>query len=531
MEIKELKFEELTVEQKLGMAMVGHIYNRWNDELFEENTQYAINMIKEHKLGAIWVDGYKREEVMARIKEVADYPILIMTDSECGFVDERTPNIGYHNAIGTCNTEKSAYAFGKVTAVNARNAGYNVVCDPVLDMTKSNATCGTTVRCIGGNKHRVTELAIAEAQGMHDGGVLTVGKHFPSAPGNPMIDSHMAENCSDVTYEELVDYYLYPYLELSKRGLLDGIMTAHCRLTNIDPEYPASLSKKVIGLFRDLGFNGFAVTDALVMMGTAAKFGRDGSRGLAIAGGNDLALTWTVNKDCYESLLKCYNEGIIPDDMLDAAVKRVLETQHKITLLDTTAEITDEDIENFNKINTDGVFAKTDEGVSTELCKDGKHFFIILSPNGAIKNGEINVDTMAKNWYNPHLISERIKESYPNSAVKIISEFPGSGDGYYICEKNVDYDDIVFVTFTECLAYVGCENFAPRLISLFEALQITNRISTLVHFGNPFVLEDLPHIGRVIIGGASATSVNATLDVLEGKYPAKGSLTYDIKFR
>jgi hypothetical protein len=138
---------------------------------------------------------------------------------------------------------------------------------------------------------------------------------------------------------------------------------------------------------------------------------------------------------------------------------------------------------------------------------------------------------MAKNWYNPHLISERIKESYPNSAVKIISEFPGSGDGYYICEKNVDYDDIVFVTFTECLAYVGCENFAPRLISLFEALQITNRISTLVHFGNPFVLEDLPHIGRVIIGGASATSVNATLDVLEGKYPAKGSLTYDIKFR
>ena len=531
MEIKELKFEDLTVEQKLGMAMVGHTYNRWNDNDSEENIQYVIDMIKDHKLGAIWVDAFKREEIMARIKEVADYPILIMTDAESGFVDERTPKIGYHNAIGTCNTIEGAYAFGKVTAVNARNAGYNVVCDPVLDMTKGNATCGTTVRCIGSDKHRVTELAIAEAQGMHDGGVLTVGKHFPSAPGNPMIDSHMAENCSDVTREELIDYYLYPYLELSKRGLLDGIMTAHCRLTNIDPEYPASLSKKVIGLFRDLGFNGFTVTDALVMMGTAAKFGRDGSRGLAIEGGNDLALTWTVNKDCYESLLKCYDEGIISDEMLDAAVIRVLETQHKVAMLKEPGVITDEDVENFNKISKDGVFAKTDDGVSTELSKDGKHFFVILTPNGAIKNGEINVDTMAKNWYNPHHISERIKESYPNSFIKFTSEFPGTGDGYYICEKNVDYDDIVFVSFTECLAYVGCENFAPRLISLFEALQITNRISTLVHFGNPFVLEDLPHIGRILIGGASTASVDATLDVLEGKYPAKGSLTYDIKFR
>ncbi len=531
MEIKELKFEDLTVEQKLGLVMTGRTSNRWNEKATEENTQYALNMIKEHKLGAIWVDDYKREEVMARIREVADYPILIMTDAECGFSDGKTPGIGYHNAIGTCNTTESAYAFGKITAINARNAGYNVVCDPVLDMTDENATCGTTVRCIGGDKYRVTELAIAEAQGMHDGGVLTVGKHFPSAKGNPMIDSHMAENCSDVTYEELVDYYLYPYLELSKRGLLDGIMTAHCRLTNIDPDYPASLSKKVIGLFRDLGFEGFALTDALVMMGTAAKFGRDGCRGLAIAGGNDLALIWTANEVGYESLLKCYNEGIIPDDMLDAAVKRVLEAQHKVMTLKEPNVITEQDIENYNKINTDGVFAKTDEGVPVALDKDGKHFFIVLCPNENIKKGEIDVDTMAKNWYNPHVISKRLEESFPNSAVKIITEFPGSGENYYIVENNVDYDDVVFVTFTECKAYVGCENFAPRLISLFESLQITNRISTVVHFGNPFVLEDLPHIGRIIIGGMSTHAVDATIDVLAGKYPAKGSLTYDIKFK
>ncbi len=86
MEIKELKFEDLTVEQKLGMVMCGRVNNCWDDAVTEANIEYALQMIKEHKLGAIWVStNYKFEETMARIKEAADYPILIMTDAESGF--------------------------------------------------------------------------------------------------------------------------------------------------------------------------------------------------------------------------------------------------------------------------------------------------------------------------------------------------------------------------------------------------------------------------------------------------------------
>ena len=69
MEIKELKLEELTVEQKLGMAMCGHITNRGNALANEDDVCYALQMIKEHRLGAIWVDApFKREEIMARIR-------------------------------------------------------------------------------------------------------------------------------------------------------------------------------------------------------------------------------------------------------------------------------------------------------------------------------------------------------------------------------------------------------------------------------------------------------------------------------
>lgn len=534
MEIKELKFEDLTVEQKLGMVMCGHINNLWDEAKSEANAEYAIQMIKEHKLGAIWVTGnYKFEEIMQRIKEAADYPILIVTDAESGYRCEDAELIGMHNAIGMCNSEESAYAFGKITAVNARKAGYNVVCNPVLDMVNQNACCSTTARSIGGDKYRVTELATAEAQGMHDGGVLTVGKHFPSAGHkDKYLDSHMAETFSDNTKEHIIDYYWYPYLELCKKGLLDGVMTGHSLVPSIDPDYPSSLSKKTLDLFRELGFNGFAITDALVMGGVTAKFGEEGCRGLSIAGGNNLALIWKENKLGYESLLNSYNDGIIPDDVLDEAVKGVLAAQHKVTLLDTSAEITDEDRENYHKLNTDGIYAKTDDGFSVNLPKDKKYYFIVMCQNEAsVHNGAIDVDTMDKAWYNPVHIKDRLLECYPGSAVRIIKEYPTSTDGWRITSDNLPFDEVVFVTFTDSRAYQGCEDFTPRIISFFKALQVTGRISTVLHFGNPFVLEDLPHIPRVIIGGMSDYAVDAGINVLSGEYPAKGSLTYNVKFQ
>ena len=535
MEIKELKFEDLTTEQKLGMVMCGHTSNRLDAEKSEADIAYALQMIREHRLGAIWVDApFKREEIMARIREVADYPILILTDAESGFKlpGDDLELIGTHNAIGMCNTEESAYAFGKVTAVNARRAGYNVVCNPVLDLINRNCCCGMTLRSLGSDKHRVSQLAAAEARGMHDGGVLTVGKHFPSVgAGDPFIDSHMAETYSTESRENIIDYYWHPYLELNRQGLLDGVMTGHSLVPSLDPDYPSSLSAKTLDMFRALGFDGFMITDALTMMGIVAKYGKSGCRALSVAGGNDLALIWSPNQEGYESLLEGYQNGTITDEMLDAGVKRILAAQHKVMLLDTTAEITDEDLDNYHKISTDGIFAKTDAGVPVALSKDKTHYFVIMCPNETdVIDGMVDVDTMTKYWYNPVAIKEKLLELYPGSSVRIIKEYQSRMDGRSITGDNIDYDDVVFVTFTENTAYVGCENFAPRMISLFRALQVTNRISTLMHFGNPFVLEDLPHIGRVIVGGCSEASIDAAIHVLAGDHPAKGSMTYDVKW-
>lgn len=90
---------------------------------------------------------------------------------------------------------------------------------------------------------------------------------------------------------------------------------------------------------------------------------------------------------------------------------------------------------------------------------------------------------------------------------------------------------MVFVSFYKTIAYTGVEAFTNRIIGMIAAMQVSGQVSTLLHFGNPFLLEALPHVPRVIIGTMSRACVESGIDVLAGLYPAKGVLTYDVKLK
>jgi len=528
--MKELKLNELTLEQKLGMSMVALCRNR-----DESNVEYLEQLIRNHSLGGVWVvpksENYR--SVLKRLKDAADYPLLIFTDAEGGWGEHK---IGSHNPIGVCDSEELAYTFGKVTAVLARQDGYNVICNPVLDMVDARTLCGGNNRAFGSDKEKVTRLAKAEARAMHDAGVLTVAKHYPgAAKSGQFIDSHMAETSSDETVEELLNYNIYPYLELMKEGLLDGVMLKHGRFCNVDPDYPASLSAKHFQILKDRGFDGFAITDALNMMGVVAKFGRKNSVGLAIGNAGSIALPYNYDHALTMQWLKeCYDEGIISDSKLDEVVLSVLAAQHKVAVAEPKiTEVTEEDLRQFKRISTDSVFARCDEGVSAALDRNGKHFFAIMTETELdIKDGsKVAVDTMKSSFYDPIAICENLKELFPNSSFGFISEYPTPHRVERFLSETLDSEDVVFVTFNVSACYAGRECFTARIVSLMDAMQVSDRISTVIHFGNPYLLEDIPHIPRILRGIPSPDGVNAGIEVLAGLREAKGKLTYDIKFR
>ena len=521
--MKELKFEELSTKQKLGMTFTAFLNG---DERTPEEDAFVLDLIKNHSLGSVWIQQSRGgvKELMEKVKEVADYPILVFTDAEGGIAPY---TIGRHNAIAATGNEKHAYIFGKVLGVTARKRGYTVVCAPVLDMIAGSQ------RSLGTNRDTVSKLATAIAKGMHDGGILNLAKHYPSASNPSKTDSHMAEPLSPDTREDLLENGLYPYKRLMEEDLLDGVMTGHDKLVNIDPDHPASLSKPVIDVIRDEGFDGIIMTDALNMMGIRAKYGLIESKGRAIAAGNDTILPWVGNINSFKEYCEAYDKGLIPDERLDEAAKRILAAQHKTTLLPKDIELTDEEIDLFNSINKDGVYAKTEEGVLPNISRDGNHYFAVMvkCELGIEAMGKPDVDTFSGGWQNPFKVKERILELFPNSTVTFINEFPTGMQNYNIFQDSLGCDELVFLTFSEFVAFTGEERLTHRFVKLVEALQATNRVSTVVHFGNPLVLEELPHMPRWIIGSLSEDSVNACLDVLAGEYSAKGVLTCDFKLK
>ncbi len=537
-ELKELKLEEMSIKQKLGFVMTAEICDVWPREDLPKYTEFVYNLIRERALGSVWVNmGYceKYKEILKEINEIADYPILIITDAENGLAPY---TVGAHNSIGMADSEELAYTFGKLTATTARELGYNTVCDPVVDMVNERGLCGSNQRSLGSDKEKVSALAKAVVRGMHDSGVLSIAKHYPSADQHPfngaLIDSHMAETYSIQTKEELMEYNLYPYMELMKEGLLDGIMTGHKRLVNIDPDYPASLSKKVMDIIREEGFEGIAITDALNMMGVVAKFGTEFPIPRCIAAGNDLALPWTTRNDkALDAMIKGFEDGVFDEATLDKAVSRVLAAQHKVYEMQkaTSPVITEKDIENYNQFAPRSVFAKTDEGVPQNLDKDGKYCFFVLTDITAEFNddGTVDVDTFKGRWYNPGEIIERLKKEFPNSVAYALSEYPLAWKISRGLSDAMGYET-VFITYNNPQAYIGKECLSSRIISMMQAMQVSDRISTIVHFGNPYVLEDVPHVPRIIVGGGFKKSVDATFDVLTGKAKAEGKLTYDVKF-
>jgi beta-N-acetylhexosaminidase len=126
---------------------------------------------------------------------------------------------------------------------------------------------------------------------------------------------------SDATLEDLLREDVIPYTALMPE--LDAIMLAHVEFPNIDAEFPASLSPRMIRRFlRDqLGFDRHLVlTDDLDMGAITKRYGRGEDVKLAIAAGNDLALI-CHRTDTAETAARVIAE--LPRWMIDEAQDRV----------------------------------------------------------------------------------------------------------------------------------------------------------------------------------------------------------------
>ena len=517
--VRELDRSTLTARQKLGLLLCPML------KAEEKEIEDALTMIREHRLGAVWVSHNMkgRDEIIARVKEAADYPILIMCDAEDGHPDHPIPGA---IALSAANERAEyAYSFGRVTASAFAALGYNVICNPILDRRIRRASPGAQTRSISPDREVVARLGEAIIRGMHDGGTLSVAKHFPSPMKTTPHDTHLREGYSTDTKEELIEDALYPYRRLIEKDLIDGVMVGHKRLVNIDPDRPATLSRPVVDILREIGFEGFAITDALAMMAIVSRYGNTAPVPMSVEAGCDIPLITLPCKDAFSALCEAYDRGMITDARLDAAADHVLAAQHKVTLLPKGVDIRPEDVENLKRISRECISAVCAEGLTPAIPREGRHLFVLMT-EGTVDLAKLEYDAFASEWYNPRRIADTIRSLFPNSAVMTHPDHPNFAQNWHILRDQLAYDDVVYVTYYKSFCYIGRECLTPRTVDIMDALQSTDRIVAHLHFGNPYVATDAPYVPRVLLGCGSADCIDHTLRILAGEAECLGKQPY-----
>ncbi len=178
-------------------------------------------------------------------------------------------------------------------AAELREAGFNLTFSPVLDVHTNPANPIIGDRAFGTTPEEVIHNALPYMQGLSEGGILSCGKHFPGH-GDTAVDSHLslpvlAADTHDL--RRLRDLEFKPFARAIAQGL-PMIMTAHVVVEALDPSAPATLSPRVIDdcLRRELGFDGFVVSDDLEMKAVADHYSVGRAAVLSILAGCDACL-------------------------------------------------------------------------------------------------------------------------------------------------------------------------------------------------------------------------------------------------
>ncbi len=517
-----LKYEELTAEQKIGMTLMGAGGSPGFTQF-----PYAIEKIKKRELGTVWVisDQYDApehfREHIKQIHEAADYPVLVIMDAERGYGEFR---IGRQMALGYVDDADLTYRFARAVGARAREDGYTGICSPILDPGGLDVICPT--RSFNLDKEGILRHGRAYIQGLHDAGVLSIVKHFPSLGSK--VDTHLFEGHCDLTKEEIINTNLYPYIQLCKEGLIDGIMSGHSVAYSIDPENPATFSTKVMNIIKDNGFDGFFITDDMSMLGICAKYGTE-RFSKCIASGADICLEWNT-EDAEKEINRAINAGSLPMERIDDAAKRIIRAQEKITRL-TPYKLTEADFDVAEEVNRRSICQITKNGVPASIPQGGKHLFVLMTEQNTDFSAAKSATAMVEqgDWLNPVTLSDHIKSRFPNSGVITVKEFPDRIEMCNAVHDALKYDDTVLVYFSNWQSYVGGESLTPRIVALAESLYQANRAKSLVFYGNPNLLSKLPDFDRIIAGCNNQANTKYCIDVLAGIIPAEGKLPYDIK--
>ncbi len=235
------------------------------------------------------------QKLCKKLQDNAATRLFITIDQEGGKVCRLKEKHGFHvmpsaeemGRDSNCKISSSvAHKTGELLAEIGINCDFTPVAD--VNINPANPVIGSLGRSFSNDPDMVANHCMAWLEGLHSHKVLGCLKHFPGH-GSSTEDSH--KGLVDITHS-WQNIELKPYERIIQTGKAQAVMVGHLYLKQIDQEFPASLSSKIIQqlLRNKLNFNGLVFTDDLQMRGITDKYGLLDAIVLALAAGVDLII-------------------------------------------------------------------------------------------------------------------------------------------------------------------------------------------------------------------------------------------------
>lgn len=304
-----------------------------------EPDYYVEKMIRERNIGGVILFAHNMEsEAQTRalveslqelsIETEPSIPLFVAVDQEGGRIGSAlwvTPQPAAAR-IGGRGDVAEARAVSEEIGRELLRAGVNTDLAPVVD-TGFGAAIGR--RSYGEDPELVARMGAAAVEGFEAAGVVSAAKHFPNH-GAATADSHESLPVIDHDLATVRSHDLPPFEAAVEAGV-PMVMAGHLLYPAIDPEKPASLSGKAIGMLREeLGFDGVVVTDDLAMAGATGGGSPARAAVAAVKAGADLLLISSPPQqqaDAYDAVVAAVEGGEIPRQRIRASVERVLRVK------------------------------------------------------------------------------------------------------------------------------------------------------------------------------------------------------------
>ena len=285
------------------------------------------------------------QETHRRIQNMAKIPLLLAANTEAGGsgLSFEGTGFGAPMAVAATGDPENAWRMAKVACAEGAAMGLNWSFAPIVDIDMDFHNPITNTRTFGSDRDMVIACASRYLDAADECGVAVSIKHFPG-DGVDERDQHIVTSVNSLSCEDWMDSYGKVYKTLIDKGaktVMVGHIAQPAWARRINPAIsakdalcPASLSREILtGLLRgELGFNGLISTDSSAMVGLTVAMPRRLAVPHAIAAGADMILFNKDLREDYGYLLAGLKEGLLTEERLDDAVRRILATKASLKL-------------------------------------------------------------------------------------------------------------------------------------------------------------------------------------------------------